>query len=179
MSAFTTEQRTEIATIVAEALAQVLHNNQPKVSTPKVTTIPLPFEVKTVETVEDIKLLDTIVFEELSAVFGNDASERIVSSLQFCRTCKSSGWRTLSDFRHFNQVYHWVRSNSTRQDYVIFRKLLQTVSAIYRFKFNNGGQANSYYNSIRSQVNLDIQCPHCGGPADKLVARLIEAKLWK
>ena len=176
MSGFTSEQRKEIAQIVAEALAQVSNNN---VQLPKVEIKPQPFQFKITETVQDVEKLDAIVFDELSKTFGNDAAERILSCLQFCRACKTSGTRVFSDFRHFTPIYHWVRANSTPEDYVIYRKLLQTVSAIYRFKFNNGGAAPAYYNSIKSQVNLDTACPHCGGSANNLVGRLIEAGLWK
>jgi hypothetical protein len=120
-----------------------------------------------------IKDLDLICQEVTSKFFNDHYTEVIMNTLKFSR----SNNRHTTDFRRFNSVYHMIKRFSNYSDYVVFRKYLQTISAVYRWHFASF-QHYSCRNSLQERINLETHCEHCGSLSKTLIDRLIEENLW-
>lgn len=140
------------------------------------TTIAAPFFNPSLDqdlNSNQIKDLDLICQEVTSKFFNDHYTEVIMSTLKYCRGRN----RHTTDFRRFNSVYHMVKRFSDYSDYVVFRKYLQTLSAVYRWHFASF-QHYCYRNSLHERIKLETHCEHCGSLSKVLIDRLIEKNLW-
>ena len=122
---------------------------------------------------EQIANLDRICQEVTSKFFNQHYTEVIMNTLKYCRGRN----RHTTDFRGFNSVYFIVKRFCNYEDYVTFRKYLQTLSAVYRWHFASF-QHYCYRNSLHERIKLETHCEHCGSLSKALIDRLIEANLW-
>ena len=122
---------------------------------------------------EQIANLDRICQEVTSKFFNQHYTEVIMNTLKYCRGRN----RHTTDFRGFNSVYFTVKRFCNYEDYVTFRKYLQTLSAVYRWHFASF-QHYCYRNSLHERIKLETHCEHCGSLSKALIDRLIEANLW-
>jgi hypothetical protein len=128
-------------------------------------------------TEEQINKLDAVCLEVTEKFFRKDYADRIIDALKYSRCAKKGYYRTTPDFRHFIGVYHWVKSHSSYDDYVVFRKYLQTLSAVYRWHFGHYDSV-TVYNYLHERVKIEVNCEHCGSLSKTLIDRLIEENLW-
>jgi hypothetical protein len=128
-------------------------------------------------TEEGITKLDAICLEVTEKFFRKDYADRIMNTLKCSRDANKGYYRTTPDFRHFIGIYHWVKSHSNYEDYVVFRKYLQTLSAVYRWHFGHY-QSVTVYNYLHERVKIEVHCEHCGSLSKALIDRLIEENLW-
>jgi hypothetical protein len=126
---------------------------------------------------EGINKLDEICQEVTEQFFRKDYANRIMNTLKCARDANKGYYRTTPDFRHFIGIYHWVKSHSNYNDYVVFRKYLQTLSAVYRWHFGHY-QSVTVYNYLHERVKIETHCEHCGSLSKTLIDRLIEENLW-
>ena len=126
---------------------------------------------------DGINKLDAICFEVTQKYFRKDYAERIMDALKYSRAANKGYYRTTPDFRHFIGVYHWVKSHTNYDDYIVFRKYLQTLSAVYRWHFGHY-QSVTVYNYLHERVKIEVHCEHCGSLSKALIDRLIEENLW-
>jgi hypothetical protein len=122
---------------------------------------------------EQVANLDRICQEVTSKFFNQHYTEVIMNTLKYCRGRN----RHTTDFRGFNSVYHTIKRFCNYEDYVTFRKYLQTLSAVYRWHFASF-QHYSCRNSLHERIKLETHCEHCGSLSKALIDRLIEANLW-
>jgi len=128
-------------------------------------------------TEEGINKLDEVCQEVTEKFFRKDYATRIMNTLKCSRDANKGYYRTTPDFRHFIGIYHWVKAHSTYEDYVVFRKYLQTLSAVYRWHFGHY-QSVTVYNYLHERVKIETHCEHCGSLSKALIDRLIEENLW-
>jgi len=128
-------------------------------------------------TEEQINKLDAVCLEVTEKFFRKDYADRIIDALKYSRCAKKGYYRTTPDFRHFIGIYHWVKSHSSYDDYVVFRKYLQTLSAVYRWHFGHY-ESVTVYNYLHERVKIEVHCEHCGSLSKALIDRLIEENLW-
>ncbi len=126
---------------------------------------------------EGIAKLDAICQEVTEKYFQKEYANKIMDALKFSRSAQKGFYRTAPDFRHFIGIYHWVKSHSSYDDYVVFRKYLQTLSAVYRWHFGHY-QSVTVYNYLHERVKIETHCEHCGSLSKTLIDRLIEENLW-
>ncbi len=126
---------------------------------------------------DDINKLDAICLEVTEKFFRKDYAQRIIDALKYSRCAKKGYYRTTPDFRHFIGIYHWVKSHTNYDDYVVFRKYLQTLSAVYRWHFGHYDSV-TVYNYLHERVKIEVHCEHCGSLSKTLIDRLIEENLW-
>ena len=70
-----------------------------------------------------------------------------------------------------------IKKHSSYDDYVVFRKYLQTLSAVYRWHFAKYDNVTAY-NYLHEKVKIETHCEHCGSLSKALIDRLIEENLW-
>lgn len=128
-------------------------------------------------TEDQINKLDAVCLEVTEKFFRKDYADRIMDALKYSRCAKKGYYRTTPDFRHFIGIYHWVKSHCNYDDYVVFRKYLQTLSAVYRWHFGHY-QSVTVYNYLHERVKIETHCEHCGSLSKALIDRLIEENLW-
>ncbi len=126
---------------------------------------------------EGIRKLDEVCLEVTEKYFRKDYADRIMDALKYSRAANKGYFRTTPDFRHFIGIYHWVKSHTSYDDYVVFRKYLQTLSAVYRWHFGHY-QSVTVYNYLHEKVKIETHCEHCGSLSKALIDRLIEENLW-
>jgi hypothetical protein len=126
---------------------------------------------------DDINKLDAICLEVTEKFFRKDYAQRIIDALKYSRCAKKGYYRTTPDFRHFIGIYHWIKSHTNYDDYVVFRKYLQTLSAVYRWHFGHYDSV-TVYNYLHERVKIETHCEHCGSLSKALIDRLIEENLW-
>ena len=126
---------------------------------------------------EGIRKLDEVCLEVTEKYFRKDYADRIMDALKYSRAANKGYFRTTPDFRHFIGIYHWVKSHTNYDDYVVFRKYLQTLSAVYRWHFGHY-QSVTVYNYLHEKVKIETHCEHCGSLSKALIDRLIEENLW-
>lgn len=142
------------------------------------TTTPFFAPVLPLQLNEDqIAQLDAICLDVTKQFFQKDYAEKIIDTLKHCRAYKKGYFKTVADFRHFNGIYHWVKSHTTYSDYVVFRKYLQTLSGVYRWHFATY-QSITPYNYLHERIKIETHCEHCGSLSKALIDRLIDANLW-
>jgi hypothetical protein len=142
------------------------------------TTTPFFAPILPLHLTEDqINKLDAVCLEVTEKFFRKDYADRIIDTLKYARCAKKGYYRTTPDFRHFIGIYHWVKSHSTYDDYVVFRKYLQTLSAVYRWHFGHYDSV-TVYNYLHERVKIEVHCEHCGSLSKALIDRLIEENLW-
>ena len=136
----------EIARILGAISAPIVENSpaqqQPEPETP------------------DNSSFNEFLFNYLRPTFGYDNSTEIVQSLNSCL----QGINTCPDFRKFRAMY---RKAGTLQQ----RKLIRTVSAVYRLKFCTHF-TDEYKATLRSNIRDHTECPHCGELAHRFKIRL-------
>jgi len=126
---------------------------------------------------EGINKLDAICLEVTEKFFRKDYADKIMDTLKYSRAAGKGYFKTTPDFRHFIGIYHWVKSHCSYDDYVVFRKYLQTLSAVYRWHFGHY-QSVTVYNYLHERVKIETHCEHCGSLSKTLIDRLIAENLW-
>jgi hypothetical protein len=126
---------------------------------------------------EGVNKLDAICQEVTEKYFQKEYADKIMETIKFSRSAQKGFYRTTPDFRHFIGIYHWVKAHTTYEDYVVFRKYLQTLSAVYRWHFGHY-QSVTVYNYLHERVKIETHCEHCGSLSKDLIDRLIEENLW-
>ena len=119
-------------------------------------------------TEEQINKLDAVCLEVTEKFFRKDYADRIIDALKYSRCANKGYYRTTPDFRHFIGIYHWVKSHSSYDDYVVFRKYLQTLSAVYRWHFGHY-ESVTVYNYLHERVKIETHCEHCGSLSKTLI----------
>ena len=126
---------------------------------------------------EDVNKLDNICLEVTKQFFEEKYAHLIIDQLKYCRTFQKGYYKTTPDFRHFSGIYHMIKKHSSYDDYVVFRKYLQTLSAVYRWHFAKYDNVTAY-NYLHERVKIETHCEHCGSLSKALIDRLIEENLW-
>ncbi len=164
-------------TYTAEQVATLM-NNIVAQSTPQIVSQPTPVldpldakikaetDVKVAEKmavvqhkIEQIALINATFQVILEETLGSAAAELIVKMLDKSRISNN-------DFHRFIGAY----TLPGIKDDLHKRNLLRVVSAIYRLKVKDLGDAQK--SSLRSIVKYSTACPHCGAIAYQLVQRL-------
>ena len=126
---------------------------------------------------EDVTKLDNICLEVTKQFFEEKYAHLIIDQLKYCRTFQKGYYKTTPDFRHFSGIYHMIKKHSSNDDYVVFRKYLQTLSAVYRWHFAKYDNVTAY-NYLHERVKIETHCEHCGSLSKALIDRLIKENLW-
>lgn len=126
---------------------------------------------------EDVTKLDNICLEVTKQFFEEKYAHLIIDQLKYCRTFQKGYYKTTPDFRHFSGIYHMIKKHSSYDDYVVFRKYLQTLSAVYRWHFAKYDNVTAY-NYLHERVKIETHCEHCGSLSKALIDRLIKENLW-
>lgn len=143
-------------------------------------TNPMPFFSPILPTQlseEDVIKLDNVCLEVTKQFFETKYANLIIDQLKYCRTFQKGYYKTTPDFRHFSGIYHMIKKHSSYDDYVVFRKYLQTLSAVYRWHFAKYDNVTAY-NYLHEKVKIETHCEHCGSLSKALIDRLIEENLW-
>ena len=102
---------------------------------------------------EDVTKLDNICLEVTKQFFEVKYADLSIDQLKYCRTFQKGYYKTTPDFRHFSGIYHMIKKHSSYDDYVVFRKYLQTLSAVYRWHFAKYDNVTAY-NYLHEKVKL-------------------------
>ncbi len=100
---------------------------------------------------------------ELTPHFGTDATKIIVDCLEKCRK--------IGGYNYFSRMYKYTGGDVQK------RKLLMITRCAYQLKFTVR-KNDPYRYKLRSDINLETECPYCGKLANALYDRLVKEGLF-
>lgn len=95
---------------------------------------------------------------ELTPYFGTATTKTIVDCLEDCRKIRG--------YHYFSRMYKFTGGDLQK------RKLLLMTRCAYQLKFSVG-KRDPYRYALRSIINIEKECPHCGALAAVLYDRLV------
>jgi hypothetical protein len=95
---------------------------------------------------------------ELTPHFGTAATKTIVDCLEKCRK--------IGGYNYYSRMYKFTGGDLQK------RKLLLMARCAYQIKFTLG-RRDPYRYALRSAINIEKECPHCGKLANVLYDRLV------
>ena len=100
---------------------------------------------------------------ELTPHFGTAATKTIVDCLEKCRK--------IGGYNYYSRMYKYTGGDLQK------RKLLLMARCAYQIKFTLG-RRDPYRYALRSTINIEKECPHCGKLANALYDRLVKEGLF-
>lgn len=100
---------------------------------------------------------------ELTPHFGSDVAKTIVDCLEDCRKVRG--------YHYFSRMYKFTGADYHK------RKLLLMARCAYQLKFSIG-KNDPYRYALRSTINREKECPHCGNLSSALYDRLVKEGLF-
>jgi len=117
----------------------------------------------TIQSSDQLIPFTALLMVELTPHFGTAATKTIVDCLEKCR--KFGG------YHYYTRMYKYTGGDLQK------RKLLLMARCAYQIKFSVG-RRDPYRYALRSIINIEKECPHCGKLANALYDRLVKEGLF-